>query len=701
MFSKNAKWLACDKAFSAPIVLKKFTAQNVQKATIDICGLGYYELFINGKRVGDEFFKPAVSDYSDRDFTHFAYPLPDKTSHTIYYNTYDVARYLREGENTLAVLLGNGFYRQQRRCCEGNTWFGEELLLRYDLRLLEGEKTREIYSDGAELSMPSFIEENNLFYGEIHDYKGFDFAVLHGEEGRGNGLPVHVVAAPKAKLLKQRCKNDGVYKIIQPKLLQKTADGAIYDLGENISGFVCFTVKSPVVTIRHAENIKDGALDFASSGGTYQISEHTYKNAQGKTVHPWFSWSGFRYFEIVGEVENVEAWFVCTKAKQIAEFTCGNENINWLFDAFIRTQRANMHGGVPSDCPHRERLGYTGDGQLGAESTMLTIESRTFYEKWIRDVADCQDVNSGHVQHTAPLFGGGGGPGGWGSAMVLVPYAYYKVYGDKKILKKYYQNMTAWLRCMHDFCENGLVVKEREGGWCLGDWCTVEKVALPEPFVNTFYYVRCMELMQEISSLLGEKTDYSVEIKKSKTAIQDAYFDHATGDFCGGVQGANAFALLIGLGDKRTKENLLQKYNTLGGFDTGIFGTDILTEYLAKIGEVQLLYKLLSRDEYPSFGHMRKQGATTLWEDWQGGSSHNHPMFGACVKQLFYGFLGLRADVRFENVVLSPKYIDGIGFIRAKLKLPKGTLWIDCRYENGKVSTKHKVSGKMKVEITE
>jgi len=700
MFCKQAKWLGCGKEFSAPLIIKTFTANKAQKAVIDICGLGYYELFINGKRVGDEFFKPAVSDYSDRDFTGFAYPLPDKTSHTIYYNTHDITAYLKEGKNVLAVLLGNGFYRQKQRNCEGNTWFGEELLLRYDLRIKEDGNTRRVYSDGTESVFHSFIEENNLFFGEVQDYAAFDFALLESGKGVKKGSSVRVVASPKAKLLKQRSKNDGVYKIIQPKLIRKTAESALYDFGENISGFVCFTAKSSLVKVRHAEVLdQNGNLDFSTTGGDWLVPDCVYKNAQGRAVHPWFTWAGFRYAEIFGEVENVEAWFVCAKVKATAEFTCGNENINWLFDAFIRTQRGNMHGGVPSDCPHRERLGYTGDGQLTAETVMMLFDSRSFYEKWIRDIADCQDVNSGHVQHTAPFFGGGGGPGGWGGAMVLVPYAYYKVYNDKKILKKYYANMLAYLRCMETFCEGDLVVKEREKGWCLGDWCTPDKVALPEPFVNTFYYVRCMELAQEIGGLIGEKTDFCEEIARKKLALKSAYFDHATGDFCENVQGANAFALLIGLGDERTKTNLLRKYEKLGAFDTGIFGTDILTEYLAKIGEVQLLYKLLSHEEYPSFGYMRKQGATTLWETWKGEVSHNHPMFGACIKQLFYGLLGLQADAGFANVTLSPKYIDGIGFIRAKLRLPSGTLRVAYRYQNGEVAVTYKSSGKLKVHL--
>ncbi|MBQ8876076.1 MAG: family 78 glycoside hydrolase catalytic domain [Clostridia bacterium] len=697
MFSKNAKWLGCGEKFSAPLVIKKFAVSRAENAVIDICGLGYYELFINGQRVGQEFFKPAVSDYSERDFTGFAYPLPDRTSHTIYYNTYDVTAYLHEGENVLAVLLGNGFYRQKMRRCEGNTWFGEELLLRYDLRIKEGGRTRRITSDGTELVFPSFIQENNLFYGETHDYAAYDCALLQGKRSE-TGAPVHVISAPKAKLLKQRCPNDTIRKKMQPKLLKKTAERAIYDVGENISGFVCLKVCSDLVRVRHAEGLTaDGDLDFSTSGGIYQLSENVYKNARGRMVHPWFSWSGFRYFEIVGEVEEVEAWFICSDVKVTAEFACGNENINWLFDAFLRTQLANMHGGVPSDCPHRERLGYTGDGQLGAETTMLLTDSRTFYKKWIRDIADCQDVNSGHVQHTAPFFGGGGGPGGWGGAIVLVPYAYYKVYGDTSVLKDYYPNMLAYLRCMHGFCENGLVVKEREKGWCLGDWCTLDAVAIPEPFVNTFYYVRCMELTQKIGAIIGEKAEFDEEINQAKTALEKAYFEYATGDFCGGVQGANAFALLIGLGDERTRENLLRKYKGLGAFDTGIFGTDILTEYLAKIGETQLLYDLLMREEYPSFGHMRKQGATTIWEAWKGDGSHNHPMFGACVKQIFYGLLGIQADIGFRNIKIEPKYLDGLGFVRAKIKFPHGTLCLEYRYQDGTVQTEIKTSGAIKV----
>ena len=693
MFCKNSKWIGCGGQFSSPVVIKRFCLEEFSKAIIDICGLGYYELFINGQRVGEEYFKPVVSDYAERDFSDFLYPLQDKTSHSIYYNTHKVTELLHKGENVIAVILGNGFYRQTKRIAEGNTKFGDELILRFDLKVDSPKGPQNICTDGTEEVAESFIKENNLFYGEVHDYKDFSLSDIVGTE------KVHLISPPKAKLKKQKCKNDAVREKITPVIVRKTENSTIFDAGKNLSGFVCLKAKSDLVRVRHAENLKADGLDFESAGGDEQISENIYKNAEGLTVHPWFSWSGFRYFEVFGEAEDVEVFFITSDVKLKAEFECGNGNINWFFKTYIHTQLCNMHGGVPSDCPQRERLGYTGDGQLSAESAMLLTDSRSFYEKWIADIADCQDINSGHIQHTAPFFGGGGGPGGWGCAMVVVPYAYYRVYGDKEILKKYFGNMLRFIESMKGFSENGLIVREREKGWCLGDWCPPGDVLLPEAYVNTYYYIRSMETVEEIAGLIGEKVDYTKEISESRKAMVDSFFDSGSCDFCGGVQGANAFALLLGLGNAATKENLLKHYKETKVFDTGIFGTDVLMEYLVKAGEAELIFELLSTDEYPSFGYMKKMGATTVWEKWNGEASHNHPMFGACARQLFYGFLGLKANAGFENIALDPPYIEDMGYMNVKLKLPKGTLKAELKYTDGKVHSNISATGSLKVRL--
>lgn len=685
MFSEKAKWIACDSSLSSPVIFKKIELKAFQEAEIKICGLGYYELFINGKRVGDEFFKPAFSDYCERDFSNYLYPLHDKTSHTIYYNTWQVGEFLREGENVIAVLLGNGFYRQTDRDIEGKMQFGDSLIACFELTIRQNGTSVCFFTDGTERATASFIQKNNLFYGEVQNYSFFNLHTLQTGLPPDAGSAVTVVPAPQAKIEEQRCPNDRIVRTLNPVLVSQKQGKAIYDATENISGFVTFIAKSERVLVRHAETLnEEGELDFFSAGSADQISQSEYISAQGREVHPWFCWSGFRYFEITGEIENLQVAVVHSNVSVTSLFRCGNVNIQWLYDAYIRTQLNNMHGGVPSDCPHRERLGYTGDGQLCAETAILLLDCRSFYEKWMRDIADCQDVLSGHVQHTAPFCGGGGGPGGWGGAMVLVPYYFYKTYGDKTIIEKYYSNIERFLDCMKDFCREGLIVREREKGWCLGDWCTPEPVKLPEPYVNTYYYIVCMRLAQYLASEIGRKADYTAEVEKSLNAVTQAYFDPQTGSFCNGIQGADAFALALGLGDARTEKNFITHYEKTGRFDTGIFGTDIVAQELVKRGETRLLCRMLSGEEFPSFGFMRKGNATTLWEDWNGKSSHDHPMFGACVKQIVFGLLGIKGDVGYRNITIDAPYLPELGYVEAEFALGGGKLYLKIDYSQQK-----------------
>lgn len=686
MLTKAAKWIECGKEFSAPFILKTFVlGEAAEFAEISVCGLGYYELFINGARVGEEYFKPAFSDYCERDFSSLLYPLPDRTSHTVYYNSYDVAPLLREGKNVLALLLGNGFYRQTRRTVEGKVWFSEKLIACFDLSVRGGGRVRHIRSDGTERVFASFIAENNLFYGETHDYSSFRPELLRQGAEEGEGVPVRVVSPPCRHIEEQKCPNDAIARTIHPKFLRERGGRRLYDAGENIAGFVVLESAGDTLTVRHAENLtEEGELDFLSAGGAGQISVARYIGAPaGSAVHPWFSWSGFRYFEVEGNARGVYVAVVHTAVQPAAGFSCGNGNVQWLFDAFSRTMLNNMHGGVPSDCPHRERLGYTGDGQLTAESAMLLFGCCSFYEKWMRDIADCQDAATGHIQHTAPFCGGGGGPGGWGGAAVLIPYYHYKLYADKRFVRRYLGTMRRFLSCMHGFCENGLVVREREGGWCLGEWCTPEPISLPEPFVNTYYYIKCLRAAQYLIGECGEAADYSAEIHSCEEALVREYFDESSGSFCGGGQGADAFAVSLGLGDARTEQNLYRRCSDLGKFETGIFGTDVLCGILAE-KRPDLLLRLLSAEEFPSFGFMRRSGATTLWEDWDGRASHDHPMFGACVRQLFYGLAGIRFGFG-RGVEICPPYLPELGFIRVDLRVGRGEISAKIGYMPGGV----------------
>ena len=279
---------------------------------------------------------------------------------------------------------------------------------------------------------------------------------------------------------------------------------------------------------------------------------------------------------------------------------------------------------------------------------MLLLDTKELYRKWYQDILDSQGAETGHIPHTAPFLGGGGGPGGWGCAVYQVPLAWAKIYGDDSLLVQGYDAILRWFDYMDAHSEKGLVVREEEGGWCLGDWCfpaSEEKEQLPEAFINTFYYLHGLQEMMQISEKMNNKLPirFAEREKNVKNAFLDAYFDPETGDFCEGRAAGNAYGLALGLGDERTKKHLVEKYEALGRFDTGIFGTSMLLEQLFSIGAGDLAVRLLTNDsEAASFAHMKRNGATTLWERWDGRESHNHPMFGACVRLLFTQILGIR-----------------------------------------------------------
>ena len=687
MVFDQATWLMGDETCESPLFRKSFYAKDCVKARIAICGLGFFELYCNGKRVGDDWFVPAWSNYEERDLRALNYPLNDKlTNYRTYYLEYDLLPYLHKGENVLGVWLGNGWYHQNVRHAEGEQPYGfPKLCFSLALTGKDGTKT-EIVSDDSVLWHSSEILSNNVYYGEKHDLgliqKGWSLPGFNDSQWEH----AHLALPPQTSFCRQTVPPDRIIRTVEPQLIYRSAEREIYDCKENITGFVvvkCPGNKGQLVRIRHSEELTADrtALDFESAGGEGQIQADEYLCASTpQTSSPHFCWHGFRYFEITGGAEVVSVQVIHADIPVTANFTCSNPVLNWLFETYLRTQLENIHCGVPSDCPHRERLGYTGDGQLTARAAMFCLGARTLYEKWMDDIVDCQDKHTGHIQHTAPLNGGGGGPGGWGGAVYLVPEAYYEMYGDKRFLAKYYPHMRRWLDYMDSRTEDGLIVREEEGGWCLGDWCTPGPIEIPEALVNTYYYIRGLRTVMRFARLLAISEDFeelSHREKASMAAFERAFYDPQTGSFCGGVNGADAFAVDIGAGDERTFANLVAKYSGEGILDTGIFGTDLLIDLLFRRGEAGLAYRLLTERTDASYAGMRDRGATTLWEYWDGKQSHSHPMFGACVRSLFTYVLGIRqveGTVGFSEPVIEPVEIPGLSWAEGSVMTPHGRI---------------------------
>ena len=670
---KKEHWICGGAGCEAPLFRRSFwldRTERFQSARLEICGLGYFLFYINGKRISDQELMPAMTDYASVLGCETTYPVwEERSAHRCRYLSFDLLPYLKAGENVLAVRLGNGWYHQTERIAEGKFVFGLPKLW-FELTLTDADGRQEwIESDRQTLWHPGGLLKNNLFLGEVRDLRKEPEGWQYPGADLSGWKPAQPVHAPETLLEEQTCPPDRVIRKLYPILIGEYDGRKIYDCRENIAGRVvlsCLGKKGECITVRHAEELAaDGTLDFESAGGSDQLQQdHYICDGRIQTLHPLFCWHGFRYFETEGSCEVLCVEVIHTDVAVTSSFSCSDPVLNWLYEAYIRTQLDNYHGCVPSDCPHRERLGYTGDGQLTAETAMLLLDAKELYRKWYQDILDSQGAETGHIPHTAPFLGGGGGPGGWGCAVYQVPLAWAKIYGDDSLLVQGYDAILRWFDYMDAHSEKGLVVREEEGGWCLGDWCfpaSEEKEQLPEAFINTFYYLHGLQEMMQISEKMNNKLPirFAEREKNVKNAFLDAYFDPETGDFCEGRAAGNAYGLALGLGDERTKKHLVEKYEALGRFDTGIFGTSMLLEQLLSIGAGDLAVRLLTNDsEAASFAHMKRNGATTLWERWDGRESHNHPMFGACVRLLFTQILGIRMIPAPQPPVVNPAQPD-------------------------------------------
>ncbi len=694
----NGKWICTDKSVETPMFVKHFSIHNAKQVTLSISGLGYFFFLINGRRVSKDLFTPAQTDYAPRDTANFLYPIHDSFTHKVFYLSYDLTEFVKEGENTLSVVVGNGWFRQTERIAEGKTDYSDTLCCIFDIYIEAADGiTYTVSSDGSEDCYVYPIIKSNLFLGDVIDTRMF------------------LAPLPRAKtclydpsqlgtLVLQNCPKDRVIRTIVPRSL----GNGFFDVGENISGRIKLRVKGEwgdYITIYHSEEMKNGVLDHASCGGGYscqsgvpQIQQDSYiLNGTEQTLHPEFAWHGFRYFQIVGNciILEITAEIIHTDLPITSSFRCDNEIINWLYHSFLASLLSNFHSSLPSDCPHRERLGYTGDGQVTSLAGMLTLDSKKAYRKWIDDIFESQCQKSGHVQHTAPFGGGGGGPGGWGCAIVFVPYQYDKVFGDPMLLEIAFPKMQKWIDYLEMHCENGLVVSEEKDGWCLGDWCAVPETYLPPEFVNTCCMVKSLLLMAEIAEYL-EKDASAIKQQAEfhKQALYQTYYQN--GSYCKGTQGADAYALWAELYGEGLADNLIRYYEDRNTFDTGFVATEILCDTLFRLGRGDIAVKLMgSEDPDVGFNFMRLHGATTLYECLDStGCSHNHPMFGGCVQTLFTHLLGIQLS--HGKAHLAPTFSSGLSQIEGSVILPQGKITVSIDETVLSIETEFPIEVKIK-----
>ena len=679
----SAVWVQARELDICPIIRTNFEVSGkINKATLKILGLGTYVFYVNGKSATTDLFQPINSNYEHRDF-----PKGEIMAVRSYVNSYDVTELVREGKNTVATMLGNGWYDGTRQ----EKPYGEKkLCLSLEVETDEGLKTF-----GTSLNdkyTETFVKKSNLLEYEVHDYTDWDESVLMPDFDDSELKSVVAAKPLETEYFFSDCPRDTVIEEYIPTVVKKEENYTVYDTGINMSGIPVlrsFGEKCKIKIAFSEELDENGEPEDEHS--MWQSFEATVgdKPVEIKNV---FSWYAFRYFKVEGKAEAVKVLRTHTDVYVTSSFESSDPVLNWIYETYLNTQRCNMHHGMPSDCPHFERRGYTGDGQLTCRSAMHVLDMHKFYTKWMEDISDCQDRLSGHIQYTAPYTHSGGGPGGWGSAIVVLPYEMWKHYGDDKNLARFYPQMLHYFEYLESHSENMLVNSDTPGEWCLGEWCTPGPVELPAPFVNNYFYVKALEKTIEIAKHIGKDEDVPMleeRLKARKHAIEVAYYNPWDGNYLGMRQGANAFALDIGLGNEKTKQNFINYYDELGYYDTGIFGTDIVTRKLFEYGRADVAVKLLTAGEPHGFGKWQKDGATTFWEYWFNSRSHDHPMFGAVATYLFEYILGIKQtkdSYGFDRITISPAYVDSIDRVKGHITTDKGVISVAYEKVNGKAA---------------
>ena len=659
-------------ADAAPLLRTGFELPpGVVQARAYVTGLGYFEMHVNGRKVGDDVLTPAQTDYGKRENIKVGHPIdPVFSGHRVFYLTYDVTALLRPGANAVGAMLGNGWYnRHDGR--EGQLGYGApRFLMQLHVRLSDGSE-RVIVTDEKWKAAKGPVTFNWMYAGERYDARleqpgwcaaGFDDRAWQ---------PAALRKAPGGVLQAQDAPADRVMEVLAPQNIIKLGEGHYrVSFSEEIAGWLRLRVRGAAgqsVEVRWFAHDTAGKQDYNGK------NSYTLRGGGEETYAPRFTWFVFKDVELVGwpgelKPEMVQAEAVYTQVETTGRFACSNglfERINRLY---WRSQTDNLHGALSSDCPHRERLGYTGDGQAACVAAIHNFDLASFYTKWVQDYFDAQHPVSGYVPDTAPFEGGGGGPA-WGAACILVPWQAYLHYGDKRLLEKHYAGMKRFLSWMYSQADaQGVLFCKLPDGkdtfWLnLGDWCAPAKKQPPRDLVHTFYLWRCTDFMARIADALGLEGDactYRELARKTAAAFHATFYDAEKGTY--GPVGGNVFALVMGVPQDRlarVRQSLTDDLAANGGhLDTGIFGTGFFFETLCDHGLNELAYAAMDKRTQPSFGWWAEQGWTTSSEYWEGEGSRNHPMFGGGLAWFYRKLAGLEADEAapgYRRMVVRPQ----------------------------------------------
>jgi len=657
----EGEWITGENLFR-----KEFSVgKKIKRARAFISGLGYYELRINGKKVGDHVLDPGFTTYDQ----------------TVLCAAYDITDYLKQGSNAVGVILGKG-------------WSEIRLLILQINIELEGGELFTLFTDPAWKTAQGPIVQDSIYDGEVYDARkevpGWDRPDFDDQDWE----PVTTGFKPIGELSSQMLQPIKVMDTLLPRKMTQPEQGVyVYDFGQNFSGWAELSVSGPrgtEVQMRFAELLYDNGMINQENLRSAQAQDVYILKGEGKEKYePRFTYHGFRYVELRGypgvpKLDTVKGKLVHSSVRQMGNFSCSKPILNQLQHLILWGQKTNLHS-IPTDCCQRdERMGWLGDAHLTAETAMMNFNMGAFYTKFIRDIRDVQDEN-GTITDTVPfIWGQRPADPAWGTAYPQLCWSMYQYYGDQRILEQHYEGLKKYGDFLQSEAKNNLVEFSH-----YGDWVAVEPT--PGELVSSFFYAYDILLLKNIAEVLGKEKkaeDYQNLFEKIEKAFHKKYYDSETQNYGNGSQTSTALPLVLGIVPEEVRgrvwhnlrQNILYQNNT--HLTTGIMGTKYLMEVLTRAGSSSLAYDLAVQTTYPSWGYMIQNGATTLWELWPnktgpGMNSHNHPMFGSVGAWLYQALAGIRQafdSSGFKKILIRPQMVRDLRYASGTIHTQRGKI---------------------------
>lgn len=679
---KNAKWIELtavprkyENAPVSPEFRRVFRLEKMpEQAVLRITGMGFFDARINGMPVTENLLTPPFTAYDKR----------------VYFEEYDVTELLSPGNNEIRVCLGAGWYSGG----EGDAWEFEHAPWHACLKMiasLSADGECLLVTDRSWQGRVSNTVFALLREGETCDASAPEEPWAPVQISRGAGGVPEKYDGPAIR----------VENVLEPVQMIPTQTGVLYDFGVNLSGNCEITVSGPRgsrVKLVYAERIFDNGepdtrnISCLTRSQRFQTDEYILAGTGEETWHSLFNYNGFRYVMASGDATILAVRARCfhTELPQKGGFRCDNDVLNAIQDAILRSTKTNFHH-MPTDCPHREKNGWTGDAQLSAEQALFNLDMLPAYRKWLRDFRDVQRPN-GMLPGIIPTGGWGfqwGNGVTWDCACVIIPWESYMATGDESILLENFSMMEKYVDYMASLAEDHISTIG------LGDWCAARDAKpMNTNALLTAVSIRVYRLMEKICSVTGRgcPEKYRCLADETVRAFRKYFLGEIPEDSpFGPVQDSQTFLAMLLWHDlaedcEEVTARLVREVEAADGHILcGIFGAKFILDALTDNGRFDLAYEMATKTTYPGWFHMLSNGSGTLWEDWEGTSSLNHHMYSPIGAWFYRGIAGIHiVEPGYRRVRICPHVPENMGYFHAWHDAPMGRL--EVLWKDGKLT---------------